>query len=149
MFPFYIAARVINYICIYTYLPLGFILQQDKERNPIKRMAELLQQGATLTDLGCPVCHSPLLRLQDGTLWCGMDQKKVVVVREGEEPPKQAVPTKSSGGAYDKLEATLNKKIENIQAKIEKTDDTDEIQKLTIALSELLNSVDKIKKMRA
>ena len=112
-------------------------------------MAELLRQGATLTDLGCPVCHSPLLRLQDGTLWCGMDQKKVVVVREGEEPPKQVAPTKSNGGTYDKLEATLNKKIEDLQLKIEKTDDIDEIQKLTIAISELLNSVEKVKKMKA
>lgn len=123
-------------------------MQQDKESNPIKRMAELLRQGATLTDISCPNCHSPLLRLQDGTLWCGMDQKKVVVVKEGEEPP-QAAPTKSISGTYNKLEATLNKKIEELQAKIEKTEDVDELQKLTIALSELLNSVDKIKKMKA
>lgn len=78
-----------------------------------------------------------------------MDQKKVVVVKEGEEPPKQTAPTKSSSGTYDKLEATLNKKIEDLQAKIEKTEDIDELQKLTIALSELLNSVEKIKKMKA
>jgi len=126
---------------------LGFILQQDKESNPVKRMAELLRQGATLTDLSCPVCHAPLLRLQDGTLWCGMDQKKVVVVKEGEEPPKPK--STPAGGAYDKLEATLNRKIEDLQAKIEKTDDLDELQKLTVALSELLNSVEKIKKMKA
>ena len=78
-----------------------------------------------------------------------MDQRKVVVVKEGEEPPKQAAPTKNSGGAYDKLEATLNKKIEDLQDKIEKTEDIDELQKLTMALSELLNSVEKIKKMKA
>jgi hypothetical protein len=41
------------------------------------------------------------------------------------------------------------KKIEDIQTRIEKTEDIDELQKLTVALSELLNSVDKIKKMKA
>jgi hypothetical protein len=69
-----------------------------------------------------------------------------VVVREGEEPPK---PAAKQSGAYDKLEATLNAKIAQLQTKIENTDDVDELQKLTVALSELLNSVDKIKKMKA
>ena len=40
------------------------------------------------------------------------------------------------------------KKIEDIQGKIEKTEDIDELQKLTLALSELLNSVEKIKKIK-
>jgi len=111
---------------------------------PIKRMADLLMRGATLTDLSCPVCASPLFRLQDGTLWCENDQKKVVVVKEGEEPAKSS----TTSTAYDKLEATLLAKIQNLQSKIEKTDDPVELQNLTSALSELLNSVDKIKKLK-
>ena len=121
-------------------------MQQDKESNPIKRMAELLRQGSTLTDLACPACNAPLFRLKDGTLWCAKDEKKVIVVKDGEEPPKAAV---KPNGTYDKLEATLNAKISQLQSKIEKTDDVDELQKLTVALSELLNSVEKIKKMKA
>jgi UPF0148 protein len=128
-------------------------MQQDKES--IKRMAELLRQGATLTDLSCPNCNSPLFRLRDSTLWCAKDEKKVVIVKEGEEAPRTqmaqtpAQAPKASNAAYDKLEATLMKKIEDIQTRIEKTEDIDELQKLTVALSELLNSVDKIKKMKA
>jgi UPF0148 protein len=121
-------------------------MPQDTETDPIKRMANLLLQGATLTDLSCPVCASPLFRLKDGTLWCGKDEKKVVVVKEGEEPPK---PATQPSGAYDKLEATLMAKIADLQDKIEKTQDMDELQKLTAALSELLNNVEKIKKMKA
>ena len=111
-------------------------------------MAELLRQGATLTDLSCPACAAPLFRLKDRTLWCANDEKKVVIVKEGEEPPKPTTAPQSNT-AYDKLEATLMKKIEDIQVKIEKTEDIDELQKLTVALSELLNSVEKIKKMKA
>lgn len=121
-------------------------MQQEKENNSIKRMAELLRQGATLTDLSCPVCASPLFRLRDGTLWCAKDEKQVVIVKEGEDPPK---PAPSQSNAYDKLEATLMMKITDIQNKIEKTDNLDELQKLTGALSELLNNVEKIKKMKA
>ena len=70
----------------------------------------------------------------------------MIVVKEGEEPPKQA---SAPSTAYDKLEATLMAKIQDIQGKIEKTEDMDELQKLTSALSELLNSLEKIKKMKA
>ena len=80
-------------------------MQQKKEDTPIKRMADLLRQGATLTDLSCPVCASPLFRLKDGTLWCEQDQKKVIIVKEGEQPPTQVAPQANT--AYDKLETTL------------------------------------------
>jgi UPF0148 protein len=108
-------------------------------------MADLLRQGATLTDLACPNCSSPLFRLGDGTLWCGKDEKKVIIVKEGQEPP-QIVPSNS---AMSKLEATLMAKVEDLQGKIEKTDDIEEIGKLTAALTELLNSLEKIKQIKS
>jgi UPF0148 protein len=119
-------------------------LEEKKETTPIKRMADLLMKGATLTDLSCPVCGSPLFRLQDGTLWCEKDEKKVIVVKEGEEPTKSS----ATSTVYDKLEATLLAKIQDIQGKIEKTENVDELQKLACALSELLNSLDKTQKMK-
>jgi UPF0148 protein len=112
-------------------------------------MASLLREGATLTDLSCPACSSPLFRLKNGTLWCAKDEKKVIIVKEGQEPPKQATTSSAASAAYDKLEATLLAKIQDIEGRIEKTQDVDELQKLALALSELLNSLDKIKKMKA
>jgi UPF0148 protein len=120
-------------------------MQPNRENTPVKRGAILLLQGATLTDLSCPVCSSPLFKLKDGTIWCAKDEKKVIIIKEGEEPPKIAATLSS---AYDKLEATLQSKINEIQVKIEKTEDMDELKKLTSALSELLNSLEKIKQMK-
>jgi UPF0148 protein len=117
-------------------------LQEKTEDKPIKRMADLLRQGATLTDLSCPACSSPLFRLKDGTLWCAKCEKKVVVVKEGEEPEK------ASNTTYEKLEATLLAKVQNIQDKIQNTEDVEELQKLSIALSELLGNLEKIQKMK-
>jgi UPF0148 protein len=117
-------------------------MQGKTEDKPIKRMADLLRQGATLTDLSCPVCASPLFRLKDGTLWCAKDEKKVIVVKEGEEPEKTATT------AYDKLEATLLAKVNDIQNKIQQTDNVDELHKLSAALSELLGNLEKIQKMK-
>lgn len=106
-------------------------------------MAELLRQGATLTDLSCPACGSPLFRLKDGTLWCAKDEKKVIVVKEGEEPPKPA-----ADKGLDALEATLMAKVQDLQVKIQRTENVDELQKLTAALSELLDSLEKVKRMK-
>jgi len=119
-------------------------MQQKKEDTPIKRMADLLRRGATLTDLSCPVCSSPLFRLEDNTLWCAKDEKKVIIVKEGEEEPQ----TSPATTAYDKLEATLMGKIQDLQGKIEKTEDTQELQKLSNALSDLLSSLEKVQKMK-
>jgi UPF0148 protein len=118
-------------------------LQEKTEDKPIKRMANLLRQGATLTDLSCPACGSPLFRLKDGTLWCEQDKKKVIVVKEGEETEKAA-----TGTAYDKLEATLLSKVQQIQDKIQNTDNVEELQKLSVTLSELLSNLEKVKKMK-
>ena len=108
----------------------------------IKRMADLLRQGATLTDLSCPACGSPLFRLKDGSLWCGKDEKKVIIVKEGEEPPKT-----TSNKAMTTLEATLLAKVQEVQGKIERTENVDEIGKLSTALSELLDSLEKVRRM--
>ena len=118
-------------------------MQEKKEDKPIKRMAEMLLKGATLTDLSCPACGSPLFRVKDGTLWCAQDEKKVIIVKEGEEEPKA-----SSNSSYDKLESMLISKVEQIQDKIQKTDNVDELQKLSTALSELLDNLEKVKKMK-
>ena len=117
-------------------------MQGKTEDKPIKRMAELLRQGATLTDLSCPVCASPLFRLKDGTLWCANDQKKVVVVKQGEEVEN------ASGAVYHKLEATLLAKVQDIQNKIQHTDDVEELHKLSTALTELLSNLEKVQKMK-
>ena len=75
-------------------------------------------------------------------LWCGKCEKKVVVIKEGEEPQK------ASSATYNKLEATLLAKVQGIQDKIQSTDDVKELQKLSITLSELLDNLEKVRKMK-
>ena len=117
-------------------------MEKENDKH-IKRMADLLLKGATLTDLSCPACSSPLFRLKDGTLWCGKDEKKVVIVKEGEEQPKTA-----SNAGLETLEATLMAKVQDVQGKIQCTENVDELQKLTSALSELLDSLEKVKRIK-
>jgi len=106
-------------------------------------MADLLRQGATLTDLACPACSSPLFRLKSGYLWCAKCEKKVIVVKEGEEPTKI-----TSSIVLDSLEATLMTKVQEMQNKMQHEENVEELQKLGKALSELLENLEKIRKVK-
>jgi uncharacterized Zn finger protein (UPF0148 family) len=117
-------------------------LHKENNDETIKRMADLLRQGTTLTDLSCPACTSPLFRLKDQTLWCAKDQKKVIIVKKGDNERRTKNPK------YTKIEQTLLSKVEKLQVRIENTEDIDELQKLVIALSEILTTLEKIKKMK-
>ena len=117
--------------------------KKTDEDKHIKRMADLLRQGTTLTELACPACSSPLFRLKDGTLWCAKCEKKVVVVKEGEEPTKA-----TSSMTLDALEATLMTKVQNIQNKMQSEESPEELQKLSRLLSELLENLERVRKIK-
>jgi len=117
--------------------------REKTEEKHIKRMADLLRQGSTLTDLACPACSSPLFKLKSGALWCAKCQKKVIVVKEGEEPTKI-----TSSIVLDTLETTLLTKVQEIQNKMQHEENVEELQKLGTVLSELLENLEKIKKVK-
>jgi UPF0148 protein len=106
-------------------------------------MANLLRQGSTLTDLACPACSSPLFRLKNGDLWCEKCQKKVIVVKQGEEE------TRATGSvALESLEATLLAKIQTVQSRIEHEEKPEELQRLNAVLAGLLDNLEKIRKTK-
>ena len=55
-----------------------------------KRMGQLLRKGAALLNTACPKCNTPLLRLQDGSMYCAKCDKEVVeqkaVTPTGDKP---------------------------------------------------------------
>lgn len=115
----------------------------SKEPTDIQTMANLLKQGAALTDLSCPACASPLFKLRDGKLWCAKCRKQVIVVKEGESPTEATRPLLLS-----RLESTLVTKIQEIEERIKDENDPEQLQKLTTILSSLLEDLDKVRKMK-
>ncbi|MGQ9538403.1 MAG: Sjogren's syndrome/scleroderma autoantigen 1 family protein [Candidatus Bathycorpusculaceae bacterium] len=116
---------------------------EPTEERHIKRMADLLRRGSTLTELACPVCASPLFRLKNGDLWCAKCEKKVIVVKEEAELAKI-----TSALSLETLEATLLAKIQEIQEKMQQETDIEKLQKLGTALSGLLENLEKVRKTR-
>lgn len=118
-------------------------MTENSESKPLKSMADLLRRGATLTNLACPVCASPLFKLKSGELWCAKCQKQVIVVKEGETPLQAAKPL-----VLTRLEATVIAKIEEIEERIKMETDVDKLQKLGAILSSLLENLEKIRRMK-
>lgn len=116
----------------------------SKETKDVRTMAKLLQQGATLTDLACPVCSSPLFRRSKGELWCSHCQKRVVLVKEGEIDAR-----KTRELVLDSLESTIIAKIQIIDLKIKETNDPEQLQKMGTILSLFLENLEEIKRINA
>jgi len=116
----------------------------SEKSKAIKDMADLLRQGATLTELSCPACASPLFKLSGGELWCAQCQKQVVVVREGETSIQAAKPFVMST-----LESTILEKISYLEEELKKETDVGQLRKLSIVLSELLENLEKIKRLKS
>jgi len=117
-------------------------LPPEKSKD-IKHMVDMLKQGATLTELACPACASPLFRFKDETLWCGKCEKRVIVVKEGEDTEKAM-----SQARLMALENTILAKIKTVEEKIRKEENVEELQKLNTVLTSLLENLEKLKKMK-
>ncbi|MDH5449513.1 MAG: hypothetical protein OEX77_01250 [Candidatus Bathyarchaeota archaeon] len=115
----------------------------SKKRKNIKAMADLLRQGATLTELSCPACSSPLFKMKSGDLWCANCQKRVIVMKEGESLLEVSRPA-----ALTSLEATILLKIQEVEKKIREETDFEQLNKLGTALSTLLENLQTIRKIK-
>jgi len=115
----------------------------SKDSKNIKIMADLLKQGATLTEHSCPACFSPLFKLRSGDLWCASCQKRVIIVREGEAEPEATDPT-----LFSSLESTILAKIQTIEKELKEEKDAEKLRNLGTTLSTLLENLEKIRKMK-
>jgi UPF0148 protein len=106
-------------------------------------MADMLRQGAALTELPCPACSSPLFKLRSGDLWCARCQKRVIVVKEGETSIGA-----TSSVLLTSLESTILMKIQEIEKGIKEERDLEKLQRLGAILSTLLENLERIRKMK-
>jgi len=109
----------------------------------IQSMADMLRQGATLTERSCPACSSPLFKLRSGDLWCVRCQKRVIVVKEGEASTEATSPM-----LITSLESTVLTKIQEIEKEMREEKDAEKLQRLGSILSTLLENLERIRKMK-
>jgi len=114
-----------------------------KDAKDLETMANLLKQGAALTEYSCPVCASPLFKLKTGDLWCAKCQKHVVIVKEG-ETTAEATRTLT----LNAVESTVLMKIQEMEKRLKEETDATQLEKLTATLASLLENLEKIRKIK-
>lgn len=116
--------------------------EEENKSDKMQLMVDLLRSGAILTDLSCPACASPLFRLKSGELWCAQCQKKVIVVKKDEEARDI-----EASAMLSQTESTIMMKIWEMNERLKIEDDPNEIQKLSIIISTLLENLEKIRRI--
>ena len=116
----------------------------SKTPRDVKHMADVLKQGATLTEFACPACASPLFRFKSGELWCVKCDKRVVVIKESGSAERMVGQARLSS-----LENTILEKIQALEKKMKEEENADELQKLNASLFSLLESLEKLRGMKA
>ena len=116
----------------------------------IKAIAEALRAGGTLLSTACPVCDSPLIKIND-KIYCKVCNKEVMIYKDESELPKevQRALHKNASATTDsnesKVQRTINKKIEALRKRLEDADDPDEIIKLSDAIDKLHSTLSKMR----
>ncbi|NHJ87057.1 MAG: Spo0E family sporulation regulatory protein-aspartic acid phosphatase [Asgard group archaeon] len=124
---------------------------ENKKNNEegIKAIAQALRAGGTLLNAACPVCDSPLIKIND-KIYCKVCDREVLIYRDESELPTEIqkamkrTTAHSANTQNSAIAITLNKKIEAMRIKLENTDDPDEIIKISEAIDKLLNTLQKI-----
>ena len=111
----------------------------DETDLAIKKMANLLRKGLTMTAEICPACNSPLFLDKNKELFCGACDKKVVKATDDQDIENIAIE-----GNLQMVKKILNQKIEKISILINKETEIDTLNNLTNLLNNLLTNVSKI-----
>jgi UPF0148 protein len=120
-------------------------LDEDKEKaKRMRRMAELLKSGAKMLDLTCPQCGTPLFQLSSGEIYCANCDKRVIVLKEGEREGAVVKPL-----LWEDLEDTLLVKLKELNTRMRREEDADELQRLVRLVFSLLETFESLKKAKA
>lgn len=118
-------------------------MSTEKDRDTMKRMADLLKSGAKMLDSSCPVCSTPLFQLQGGEIWCVKCDQRVVILREGEREGAVLKPL-----LWEEMEDTLLMKLSETNSRMRMEEDPKELQHLVHLASSLLEAFEKLKKAK-
>jgi uncharacterized Zn finger protein (UPF0148 family) len=124
-------------------------IEESDINDGIKELAQALRSGGTLLNIACPVCNHPLIKIED-KIFCKVCNKEVVMYKDEAELPAEIQqelkrPIKQPKlAATTKMEKTIIKKIEGLRKKLDKSDEPDEIIKLSNAIDKLHDTLKKI-----
>jgi len=114
----------------------------SKDDPSVKKMADLLRNGATMLADACPQCGSPLFKVKDD-IYCVKCDRRIVYAKSDEEVEVQAVKT-----LIPELRETLINKLKALNEVVDIETDTEALTKLANLMVLLLQALHKLENMR-
>lgn len=115
----------------------------SKDDASVKKMAELLRQGATMLADACPQCGSPLLKVKDD-IYCAKCDRRIVYAKSDEKVQVEAVKT-----LIPELRETLINKLKALNEIVDNETDTEALTKLANLMVLLLQALQRLESMGA
>jgi uncharacterized Zn finger protein (UPF0148 family) len=106
-------------------------------------MADLLKSGHRMLNLSCPICKNPIFQKKDGSAFCPICNRKVLLV-ENEEKLKNEVESKEIKNIRSILIPIFIKKLLWISQKLEDETQLSVLSEYLEITLKILNLVDKI-----
>lgn len=113
----------------------------EKDDSSVRKMAELLRQGATMLADACPQCGSPLFKVKDD-IYCAKCDRKIVYAQSDEEAVSHAVQN-----LIPELRETLIIKLKALTEIVSAETDTEALTKLANLMVLLLQALHKLENM--
>ncbi|MFX1485900.1 MAG: Sjogren's syndrome/scleroderma autoantigen 1 family protein [Promethearchaeota archaeon] len=112
------------------------------KKKKTNKMVELLLSGATMLSNSCPVCASPLFKVH-GDIYCPTCDKKVLIVKEGEESSSVV-----SSVLLPRMDEIVSSKLQDLNKRMEEEKDPEKLRSIAKLLNELLDILEKIRRIQ-
>ncbi|TFG19352.1 MAG: hypothetical protein EU530_06510 [Promethearchaeota archaeon] len=119
-------------------------MQNDKDKL-VKKMAKLLQEGATMLNYTCPKCNTLIYRLPNKKIICPSCNSEIIIQKEDSSVQKFTnTPTDSKIYNFEELSRIILSKIDVLNKKLQDEIDYGQMDKILTILEKLLSLHEKI-----
>ena len=115
----------------------------ERSDDSVKKMADLLRQGATMLAEACPQCGSPLLRVGEH-IYCAKCDRRIVYEKADSQKPGERHVVKD---VLPELRRILIGKLDALTGVIESETDTEALTRLANLMVLLLQAIEKLEGM--
>ena len=117
---------------------------QNDEDQLVKKMAKLLQEGATMLNKTCPKCNTLIYRLPNKKIICPSCNSEIIIQKE-DSPIQDSINTSTdSMDNFEELLRTILSKIDVLNKKLQVEADYSQMDKILTILQKLLSLYEKI-----
>lgn len=116
-------------------------MSEQDEAERIKKMAGLLKSGAKMLMDACPECNAPLFKLRSGQIICALCDRRVMLVKPGEEGKVLQTMVLSD------LERGILEKLQELGMELYSQQDPQKLRELLAVVHSCLEVLERLRKL--